>query len=93
MYKKDTFKVSLMSRTKRNSPEDRMGKTGEGKSLMIQLTYGRAKWKARCPLRNRGTGELKGCQYVKHTACSLHLYLYLGLFIVAWLHICFCKNS
>lgn len=43
MYKKDTFKVSLMSRTKRNSPEDRMGKTGEGKSLMIQLTYGEGK--------------------------------------------------
>lgn len=82
-----------MSRTKRNNPEDRMGKTEGVKALVIQLTYRRAEWKARCPLRNRGVGEPKGCQYVKHTACSLHLYPYLGLFIVAWLHICFCKNS
>lgn len=57
---KDTFKVPLMSKAKRNNPEDRRGETRGGEALIIQLAYRRAEWKkARYPLKNTGIEKLK----------------------------------
>lgn len=66
-----------------------MGKTGGDKALIIQLTYRRAEWKARCLLRHTGLGKLPSLPVRQaHNVLFASLPI-LGLFIVAWVPLLF----